>query len=191
MYGVARLTACLATSCQNGKKVQIGSLYLWQCYACVYAASLPGHLFGLFLYSLFVNAPSCSHITACFSCTSHCCQHQCLKRAHSDNVLELWAGVCSARQQAQQEGGSLLISLASCLLECVYSLIDYLTKFATVRMAITGEAFLEAARRATDLLARNFLKVCLTMSLPFLSLAACCRCWLCCCWLFFSWFSIV
>lgn len=43
-------------------------------------------------------------------------------------------------------------------MECVYSLIDYLTKFATVRMAITGEAFLEAARRATDLLARNFLK---------------------------------
>lgn len=66
---------------------------------------------------------------------------------------------CSARQQAQQEGGSLLVSLASCLLECVYSLIDYLTKFATVRMAITGESFLEAGRRATDLLARNFLKV--------------------------------
>ncbi|KAL3151941.1 hypothetical protein ABBQ32_001067 [Trebouxia sp. C0010 RCD-2024] len=64
----------------------------------------------------------------------------------------------NARQQAQREGGSLLVSLASCLLECVYSLIDYLTKFATVRMAITGEAFLEAARRATDLLARNFLK---------------------------------
>ena len=75
--------------------------------------------------------------------------------------LIVWGGWCSARQQAQQEGGSLLISLASCLLECVYSLIDYLTKFATVRMAITGEAFLEAARRATDLLARNFLKVCL------------------------------
>ncbi|DBA76839.1 TPA: hypothetical protein ACH3X2_008854 [Trebouxia sp. C0005] len=64
----------------------------------------------------------------------------------------------NAKQQAQQEGGSLLVSLASCLMECVYSLIDYLTKFATVRMAITGEAFLEAARRATDLLARNFLK---------------------------------
>lgn len=71
---------------------------------------------------------------------------------------------CSAKQQAQQEGGSLLVSLASCLMECVYSLIDYLTKFATVRMAITGEAFLEAARRATDLLARNFLKASLILS---------------------------
>ena len=82
--------------------------------------------------------------------------------------------MCSARQQAQQEGGSLLISLASCLLECVYSLIDYLTKFATVRMAITGEAFLEAARRATDLLARNFLKVCLITLLSCLHVYACC-----------------
>ena len=82
--------------------------------------------------------------------------------------------MCSARQQAQQEGGSLLISLASCLLECVYSLIDYLTKFATVRMAITGEAFLEAARRATDLLARNFLKVCLITLLSCLYVYGCC-----------------
>ncbi len=57
-----------------------------------------------------------------------------------------------------------MVSLASCLMECVYSLIDYLTKFATVRMAITGEAFLEAARRATDLLARNFLKASLLCS---------------------------
>lgn len=81
-------------------------------------------------------------------------------------------GVCSARQQAQQEGGSLLVSLASCLLECVYSLIDYLTKFATVRMAITGEAFLESARRATDLLARNFLKVHPTSLLCFFLLPA-------------------
>lgn len=90
--------------------------------------------------------------------------------------------MCSARQQAQQEGGSLLISLASCLLECVYSLIDYLTKFATVRMAITGEAFLEAARRATDLLARNFLKVCLTPlpSFPLVE-AGCCSHPCCCC----------
>ena len=83
-----------------------------------------------------------------------------LRRICSFCNSNLKAGlVCSARQQAQQEGGSLLVSLASCLMECVYSLIDYLTKFATVRMAITGEAFLEAARRATDLLARNFLKV--------------------------------
>jgi hypothetical protein len=32
------------------------------------------------------------------------------------------------------------------------------TKFATVRAAITGEAFFEAGRNVTDLLMRNFLK---------------------------------
>lgn len=39
----------------------------------------------------------------------------------------------------------------------LYSLIEYLTKFATVMMAISGEAFLTAGRRVTDLLMRNFL----------------------------------
>lgn len=65
----------------------------------------------------------------------------------------------------------MLVSLATCLMECVFSLIDYLTKFVTVRMAITGEPFLEAARRATDLLARNFLKV---------AHLSCCTCCLLC-----------
>ena len=51
------------------------------------------------------------------------------------------------------------MSIATFCLECIYSLVEYLTKFATVRMAITGEAFFDAARRATDLLTRNFLKV--------------------------------
>lgn len=43
-------------------------------------------------------------------------------------------------------------------MECINQLIEYLTKFAIVRMAITGEAFFSAGRAATDLLARNFLK---------------------------------
>lgn len=66
--------------------------------------------------------------------------------------------VCRARQEARNEG-NLLVSIATFCLECIYSLVEYLTKFATVRMAITGEAFFDAARRATDLLTRNFLKV--------------------------------
>lgn len=44
------------------------------------------------------------------------------------------------------------------LMECINQLIEYLTKFAIVRMAITGEAFFTAGRAATDLLSRNFLK---------------------------------
>ena len=45
------------------------------------------------------------------------------------------------RQQARNgEGGllALLASVAGCILECFYTLIEYLTKFATVMMSITG-----------------------------------------------------
>jgi hypothetical protein len=45
------------------------------------------------------------------------------------------------RQQARNgEGGLLALaaSVAGCILECFYTLIEYLTKFATVMMSITG-----------------------------------------------------
>ena len=45
------------------------------------------------------------------------------------------------RQQARNgEGGLLTLaaSVAGCILECFYTLIEYLTKFATVMMSITG-----------------------------------------------------
>eukprot|EP00891_Asterochloris_glomerata_P002800 jgi/Astpho2/2800/e_gw1.00050.66.1_t len=65
----------------------------------------------------------------------------------------------AAEQSRQQQGGqNILMYCVYCCLECVYSLIEYLTKFATVCMAITGETFFTAARHATDLLTRNFLK---------------------------------
>jgi hypothetical protein len=61
-------------------------------------------------------------------------------------------------QENRRQGESLIWSLLSCCLECIWGLIEYVTKFATVRAAITGEAFLEAGRNVTDLLMRNFLK---------------------------------
>ena len=48
------------------------------------------------------------------------------------------------RQQARNgEGGLLALaaSVAGCILECFYTLIEYLTKFATVMMSITGACF--------------------------------------------------
>lgn len=59
---------------------------------------------------------------------------------------------CSADDQANG-GGSLLGFLVSCLA----SIYEYLTKFATVMAAISGEGLLDAGRRVTDLLARNML----------------------------------
>lgn len=46
-----------------------------------------------------------------------------------------------ARQNARNgEGGllALVTSIVGCILECVYTLIEYLTKFATIMMAING-----------------------------------------------------
>jgi hypothetical protein len=53
---------------------------------------------------------------------------------------------------------TLVWSLLACCLQCIWGLIEYITKFATVRAAITGEAFFEAGRNVTQLLTRNFLK---------------------------------
>ena len=61
-------------------------------------------------------------------------------------------------QENRQNGENLIWSLLSCCLQCIWGLIEYITKFATIRAAITGEAFFEAGRNVTDLLMRNFLK---------------------------------
>ncbi|KAK9918484.1 hypothetical protein WJX75_004393 [Coccomyxa subellipsoidea] len=66
-----------------------------------------------------------------------------------------------AQERRRQEGESvatLVWSLLACCLQCIWGLIEYITKFATVRAAITGEAFFEAGRNVTQLLTRNFLK---------------------------------
>jgi len=55
---------------------------------------------------------------------------------------------------SQSGGASFLGFIASCL----SSLLEYLTKFATVGAAITGEGLIPAGKRVTDLLARNFLE---------------------------------
>jgi len=64
------------------------------------------------------------------------------------------SAACRARQSNGSDGMAVFLSLLSFFLECVYTLIEYLTKFATIMAAITGEAFLVAGRRSTDLLKR-------------------------------------
>ena len=89
-------------------------------------------------------------------------------------------------QENRQNGENLIWSLLSCCLQCIWGLIEYITKFATIRAAITGEAFFEAGRSVTDLLMRNFLKAygrmtssdCIT-TLAFgpLNIMGRCSCW--------------
>ena len=65
--------------------------------------------------------------------------------------------MCRARQNSSGDASAIFWSLLSFFLECVFTLIEYITKFATIMAAITGEPFLAAGRKATDLLKRQVL----------------------------------
>ncbi|GAB4819018.1 hypothetical protein N2152v2_006064 [Parachlorella kessleri] len=77
----------------------------------------------------------------------------------SSLVLTITETLRQATENAQQdnpEAGLLQVCFYVCA-QMLYSLIEYLTKFATVMTAISGDSFLTAGRRVTDLLVRNFL----------------------------------
>eukprot|EP00887_Chlorella_sp_A99_P002136 scaffold21.g2136.t1 len=77
----------------------------------------------------------------------------------SSAILTVANMMRQALEQAQQDNrdGNLLTLCLILLAQCFWSLVEFLTKFATVFMAITGEAFFSAGRKVTDLLLRNFL----------------------------------
>ena len=60
------------------------------------------------------------------------------------------------QQQENQLNGEF--SIVACLLSYLASFFEYLTKFATVFAAISGDALLTAGRRVTDLLMRSMLQ---------------------------------
>ncbi|KAK9846092.1 hypothetical protein WJX84_002167 [Apatococcus fuscideae] len=64
-----------------------------------------------------------------------------------------------AQEKQREEGGgtSIVTMIFACLAEVLFQFVEFLTKFATVRCAITGEAFFKAGRNAVDLLKRNAL----------------------------------
>jgi len=57
------------------------------------------------------------------------------------------------RRRHSEEG--LLVAVMGCLMGCLIELLELLTKFATVRAAMTGAAFLDAGRDVVALLRRN------------------------------------
>lgn len=76
-------------------------------------------------------------------------------------VAEIMRSALENAQQRNDERELSLFTLIQCCLiavaQCFWAVIEYLTKFATVMMAISGEAFMDAGRCVTDLLARNLL----------------------------------
>lgn len=62
-----------------------------------------------------------------------------------------------AAESARQRGSGLLACLVTSIASCIAELLRLLTRFATVRCAMTGEAFMAAAGNVTELLTRHAL----------------------------------
>jgi len=72
-------------------------------------------------------------------------------------VLTLADMLRKAAEQGNGSGESFVACIAKMMMSCLASLLEAITRFATVRVALTGEAFFDAARGAIDLLTRNML----------------------------------
>lgn len=64
----------------------------------------------------------------------------------------------AVKRQQQEDAQAGRVSIFGLLASCMASLYEYLTKFATVMAAVTGEGLTAAGRRATDLLLRSALE---------------------------------
>ena len=72
-------------------------------------------------------------------------------------LILTWVQIMKDAANKMQRERNIFSILLGCIMACLLELIEFLTKFATIRCAVTGEAFCEAARNATDLLKRNLL----------------------------------
>ena len=66
----------------------------------------------------------------------------------------------------REERENILVCLCAAVMECVYALVEYISKFAVLQASMTGEAFCDAAASATDILSRNFLMAYGTYAFP-------------------------
>ena len=83
----------------------------------------------------------------------------------------------SAANDSRSRGENLLSCLMRALVACIAELLELMTRFATVRIAATGEAFMDGARQVVAILSRNALNTYAVWTFPstilaFTSLAA-------------------
>ena len=83
-------------------------------------------------------------------------------------VAELLRMLANAVQNEEQGPGlmCLLEMIVSSLLYLVAELLAFMTRFATIRISITGEAFMDGASRSADLFKRNLLNSVAVWSFP-------------------------
>jgi len=72
----------------------------------------------------------------------------------------------SAEKMRRENRGNILVCLCVACLDCIYALIEYISRFAMIQASMSGEAFCDAARSITDLLSRNFLLAYGTYAFP-------------------------
>ena len=72
-------------------------------------------------------------------------------------VLTLADAARQAAEATRRRGGGLLACILATLVACISELVAALTRFATIRVAATGQAFMDAAHDQVALLKRNFL----------------------------------
>lgn len=73
------------------------------------------------------------------------------------SLVLTWVQILRNMANQTRQNRNIISVLLGCILQCISELIEFLTKFATIRCSITGEGFCEAGRNATDILKRNFL----------------------------------
>jgi len=81
-------------------------------------------------------------------------------------MVELAKQATERMRRDEDNRGNVLVCLLSSCLECLYAIIEYISKFATLQAAMTGAAFCDAASSVTDLLTRNFLAAYGTYAFP-------------------------
>lgn len=81
-------------------------------------------------------------------------------------MVEIGKAAAERMRRDEDNRGNILVCLVTTCLECVYAIIEYISKFATLQAAMTGAAFCDAAADVTDLLSRNFLAAYGTYAFP-------------------------
>eukprot|EP01024_Parvocaulis_polyphysoides_P028953 TRINITY_DN2610_c0_g2_i1.p1 TRINITY_DN2610_c0_g2~~TRINITY_DN2610_c0_g2_i1.p1 ORF type:complete len:538 (+),score=39.64 TRINITY_DN2610_c0_g2_i1:130-1614(+) len=76
----------------------------------------------------------------------------------SSLVLTLLTTIRAIAEKVRRKGGKgILTILVCCFVNCIISLFEFMTKFATIYMAITGDGFCKAARGVVVILKNNLL----------------------------------
>ncbi|GFR47647.1 hypothetical protein Agub_g9390, partial [Astrephomene gubernaculifera] len=90
-------------------------------------------------------------------------------------ILTLVSMIRQAMEKARQERDrNLLAACAAACCSLLLSLLEFVTRFATVRAAVTGEAFLTAGRGVVQLLKRNAMDAFGVWWLPPMIIQSCC-----------------